>query len=603
MDQLNPPHDENLAKALRAKRRKLGFGRLWHQAEARFRRSEFRLTLFAACAGVIAGFCVVIISGIVEFAHHLVFNVNSFTGISGAQHIDPMLTFLGPSIGGLLVGVSIIAHTRWRQRTPVDPIEANALHGGRMSVLDSLVLVGHNILSAGCGASVGLEACYTQIGGGFASKLGQMLNLRRADLRVLVGCGTAAAIAAAFDAPLAGAAYAFELVIGVYTISALAPVAVAAFMGNLVAKLLFHPSFVVAISVQNIAIGDYPLALLLGIVCAMAGIGVMRLVTYIEQVIRHTQLPPLLRPMLGGAVVGSLGQFSPQVLSAGHGALHILSHIQQSWPLLLAIFLFKCLASAVSIGTGFRGGLFFASLFLGGLLGKLYALGLAGVGYAPDEALSLYIIAGMSGFAAAVVGAPLTMIVLALEVTGAINITGVIMLTVLAASLTAREFFGYSFATWRFHLRGESIRSAQDVAWIRSLTVGSLMRRDVPHSPNNQPLRQFRDAFPLGSYRHVLNMDENGSYAGLIDVAHAHAAELDDLADVLLMDDLAEFRNVTLSPELTAREAATTFDRANTDVLAVVHDRKVVGVLSEAYMLRRYAAELEKNRRDAFGEA
>lgn len=572
---------------------------------ARFKRSEIRITLVAALAGMVAGLCVSLMSAAVRFAHHVIFLVNSFTGVSGTPDIAPLRVFLGPALGGMVFGLSLLIHARWRARVPVDPIEANALHGGRMSLRDSLALAAQNLISNGCGASVGLEAGYTQIGAGFASSIGRYFQLKRGDLRILVGCGAAGAIAAAFDAPLAGAAYAFELVIGVYTIPALAPVAVAAFMGDMVAKGLGNPPFVVAVSIQNIAFADYPLALVLGILAALVGIGLMRLVTFIEQTVHQKWLPPLARPLLGGCVVGSLGLYSTQILSAGHGALHTLGHIPQTWLVLSCILLLKCCASAVSIGTGFRGGLFFASLFIGGLLGKLFAIGLAGLGFAPEEAMSLFIVTGMASLAAAVIGAPLTMIVLALEVTGALSLTGVVMLAVLVASLTAREFFGYSFATWRFHLRGESIRGAQDIGWIRSLTVDSLMWRDVPMSLQSMRMSDFRKAFPLGSHRHVVAVDESQNYSGLLDVARAHGPELDELVDILLVADVAEAGPEKLYPKMNAREAAEAFDHANTDILVVVDSEqnpRVIGLLSEAHMLRRYAAELDRNRREALGE-
>ena len=121
-----------------------------------------------------------------------------------------------------------LAVARYHPRRAVDPIEANALYGGRMSLNDSLIVVLQTIISNGVGASVGLEAGYTQIGSAIASRFGRMFRVRRNDLRLLVGCGAAAAIAGAFNAPLTGAFYAFELVIGTYSLGTFAPVAVAA---------------------------------------------------------------------------------------------------------------------------------------------------------------------------------------------------------------------------------------------------------------------------------------------------------------------------------------------------------------------------------------
>src|SRR6201998_852169 len=133
--------------------------------------------------------------------------------LSSQVRIDPLRALLVPSLGGLLLGVAFLLLLRWRPARGIDPIGANALHGGRMSFRGSVVVALQTIWSSGVGASVGLEAGYTQLASGLAATLGRGFHLRRADQRLMVGCGAAAAIAGAFGAPLAGAFYAFELVI------------------------------------------------------------------------------------------------------------------------------------------------------------------------------------------------------------------------------------------------------------------------------------------------------------------------------------------------------------------------------------------------------
>ena len=140
--------------------------------------------------------------------------------------LNPLYAFLTPCIGGLLFGL-VTAYITRRRGTEVDPIEANALHGGRMSMRGSLIVAAQTVWSSGIGASVGLEAGYTQLASGIASWLGRAFRLRRSDMRILVGCGAAAAIAGAFGAPLGGAFYGFELIIGSYSTASLAPVGMA----------------------------------------------------------------------------------------------------------------------------------------------------------------------------------------------------------------------------------------------------------------------------------------------------------------------------------------------------------------------------------------
>ena len=165
-----------------------------------------------------------------------------------------------------------------------------------------------------------------------------------------------------------------------------------------------------------------------------------------------------------------------------------------------------------------------------------------------------------------------------------------------------REAFGYSFATWRFHLRGETIRSAADIGWMRDLTVGSMMREDVQtvHAPTT--IGAFREQFPLGAMPYVVAVDESERYVGIVLMADAHSAEVDTDHSIKSM---LHYRDDLLLPGMAVKEAVLAFDRAEAEALAVVdsyRDRHVIGLLTEAYVLRRYAAALERRRRELVGD-
>ncbi len=215
-----------------------------------------------------------------------------------------------------------------------------------------------------------------------------------------------------------------------------------------------------------------------------------------------------------------------------------------------------------------------------------------------------FAIVGMSSLAVTIVGGPMTMTFLALEMTGDFPITALALAAVVTASLTARKTFGYSFATWRFHLRGENIRSAHDIGWIRNLSVGRMMRTDVRTTVLGTSLKTFRRDFPLGSAQRVVVVDGTGAYAGIVLVADAYSDAVTDLEAKI--DDLLRWPDAVLLPQMSAREAASLFDQAESEALAVVDTpktRNVVGLLTESHTLRRYSEELELRRREAAGEA
>jgi CIC family chloride channel protein len=256
----------------------------------------------------------------------------------------------------------------------------------------------------------------------------------------------------------------------------------------------------------------------------------------------------------------------------------------------------------LSLGSGFRGGLFFASLFLGALVGKLFAglLAMATISYAiPPVVLGLV---GMSALAVAIVGGPLTMAFLALESTGSLPLTVAVLLAAVVSSITVRRTFGYSFATWRFHLRGEAIRSAVDIGWMRSLTVGRMMRREVRLVRADTSIAAFRRDVPLGATNRVVAVDAADRYAGIVLVPEAHAPDVDEAAKLA---GILHYADAMLTPQMTIKDAIGLFERAESDALAVVDSpdsRRVIGLLTEAYALRRYSEELERRRKELSGE-
>jgi chloride channel protein, CIC family len=567
------------------------------------RAHETSLVVLAAMIGTIGGLVVLAMSVAVAALHALLFNISITERLSSQLSVETLRAVLVPSLGGLLLGVALLLLLRWRPAREIDPIEANALHGGRMSFRGSVIVALQTTWSSGVGASVGLEAGYTQLASGLAASLGRGFHLRRADQRIMVGCGAAAAISGAFGAPLAGAFYAFELVIGGYTPASLAPVGVAAVAGYFVTHGFGELSLGISVGPVGDVVGrDLAVAALLGALAALFGILIMRGVALCEMGLAKSRLWPPLRPALGGLGVGLLALLTPQVMSSGHGALHFSGIVSMPLQIIAGIFVLKALASIISLGSGFRGGLFFATLLMGALGGRLFADGVGlvwpGLGLDPN----VYAVIGMSALSASVIGGPLTMSFIALESTGNLWLTTAVLVAVIISTMITRELFGYSFATWRFHLRGETIRSAADVGWIRDLTVGRLMRQDMTTVPVDMPIGEFRQRFPLGSKTQVVAVDGMGRYVGLALTAEAHAPEIEPAKGLA---GLLHHRDVVLHPAMNIREAIAVFDAAEAESLAVVEagdERRPIGILSEAHAMRRYAEESEQHRREAIGE-
>jgi CIC family chloride channel protein len=567
------------------------------------RAHETSLVLLALLIGAIGGLVVAAMSGAVTVLHAVLFNIEMGARLSSQPSLEPLRALLVPIFGGLLLGLAFLALARWRPAREIDPIEANALHGGQMSFRGSVIVALQTVWSSGVGASVGLEAGYTQLASGLGASLGRGFHLRRGDQRVMVGCGAAAAIAGAFGAPLAGAFYAFELVIGGYTPASLTPVGVASVAGYFVAHAFTILSLGVNVGPVGDVLGrDLAIAALLGMIAALFGISIMRGVALCETLLAKSRLWPPLRPALGGLGVGLLALLTPQVMSSGHGALHFSGLVSMPLAVIASVFILKAVASIISLGSGFRGGLFFATLFMGALGGRLFAAGVDIVWPGLNLDPNAYAIVGMSALSASVIGGPLTMSFIALESTGNLWLTTAVLVAVILSTMITRELFGYSFATWRLHLRGETIRSAADVGWLRDLTVGRLMRPDVTTVNADMNIGLFREKFPLGSKTQVVAVDAAGRYAGLVLVAEAHAPEIELAAGLA---NILHCKDVVLYAVMNIQEAIAVFDTAEAESLVVVESGdqwRPIGILTEAHAMRRYAEESEQRRREAIGD-
>ncbi|WP_287940463.1 chloride channel protein [Sphingopyxis sp.] len=564
----------------------------------KLRASEAAFVALTALAGLVAGLLTVGQQLIAHGIQRLFYGV-SINRLSALGSIHHPWKLAALPIGGLLMVLLV----RWlrRRRAPIDVVEANALHGGRIPFADNLVISAQTILSNGVGASVGLEAAYAQMGGGFASILGQWFALRRNDLRTLVGAGAGAAIGAAFGAPLTGAFYAFEIVIGTYSPAAVAPVMAAALAAASVTRLVgIDPYLIATTTGRGFSIYEYLAYAGLGLVCAAAGIAIMRLVTFVEQMVQGWKSIAPWRPIAGGLLLIPLALISPQTLSAGHGALHLDLLMHPALAFLAIVLVLKIAASVISLSFGFRGGLFFASLFLGSLLGQLFA-GLVnlmdlGIELDPNDAA----LVGMAALSVSVVGGPMTLAILMLETTHDFALMGVVLTATLVSGTITRELFGYSFSTWRLHIRGSAIRSPRDIGWMFDLTARSVMRRDWVAIPLDMTVAEFRQLVPLGSTKKSVLTDGTGHYRGIVPTASAFRPDLDTHDGVA---SIAILTDTTLTPNTGIDAVLRMFDRESVDELAVVDDDgHVLGIVTEKYARRRYFEGIEMSQREIFGE-
>ena len=360
--------------------------------------------------------------------------------------LDWWQILLAPAAGGLLVGIYLRTFLGGSPQGVVQVMEASALRGGRMPLRSAFHGAVANALTLGSGGSSGREGPVVHLGAAIAAWLGRVFGQRRSDGRTLLACGVAGAVAASFNAPLAGIFFAQEVVIGHYALRAVAPVAISSVVATLVSHARYgaFPAFII----PDYHLGswlEFPAFALLGVVTAFTAVIFMRSIKLVSHLTEKLMIPIWVRPALAGLAVGVIALAYPQVLGVGYGATDDALKAEYGLWLLIALIVAKMAATALTVGCGSGGGVFSPSLFLGAMLGGAFGSVAGSVAPHLFTGVGAYAMVGMGAMAGAVLGAPISTILVIFELTGDYQLTmAVVVGTVTATSLT-RAVSGASY--------------------------------------------------------------------------------------------------------------------------------------------------------------
>lgn len=411
-------------------------------------------------------------------------------GAERFEELDDFHRLLFP-IGGSLLLILLFASVPASARAVgiVHMLERLTNYEGRLPIFNLFIQGLAALIALASGHSVGREGPAVHLGAGAGSQLGQRLYLPNNSMRVLVGCGAAAGIAATFNTPLAAVIFSMEVVLLEYTLIGFLPVMVAALVGDIVSRALVGEALV--FTAPNLSIGELtqlPLVALLGLLCGLLAAGFHLLQM---QVFRLKHWPFPIRFLLAGVLTGIVALQWPEVMGGGYDTIESLFTTPASLLFLAGLLLAKCLLTPVVIGLGIPAGLIGPTLFIGAVAGAL--LGSIGSMLAGTPHTGLYAMLGMGAMMAALLNAPLAALLAMLELT---QNTGIIlpgMLAILVANLTTRFGFGLpSIFHASLQRQGMDLRQAPLAQILSRAAVGSLMQRDFQSTPAQLSLSAAR---------------------------------------------------------------------------------------------------------------
>ena len=382
-----------------------------------------------------------------------------------------------PALGGLIVGLLLTFAMPGKRALGVpDVIELRALLGCRIPAQEGLVSALISAVSLGMGASAGREGPVVHLGATFASVLKDLFDLPRAAQRNLLACGVAAAVSASFNAPIAGVLFAHEVVLGHYALRAFVPIVISSVVATVIAR--YHlgdfPAFIVP-EYQITTYWEFPAFALLGLVCAGVAIAFQLSVAASDRAAKSIDMPLWLRPVLGGLLVGSIAIWFPQVLGVGYDATDAALNHHFGIALLLALLVAKIAATAITLASRFGGGVFSPSLYLGAMAGGAYGLMAAQVFPVMVSSEGLYALVGMGAVTAAVLGAPISTVLIVFKLTGGYEMTIALLLAVSISSGLSQAILGQSFFHWQLSIRGLFLQEGPHRSIVQSLRVRDFM--------------------------------------------------------------------------------------------------------------------------------
>ncbi len=536
----------------------------------------------AVVVGALVGLAAVVFLELIAWTQWLALGTREELLISGLNQDHWWRRMAAPVVGGLIIGGLMLVFYPNLPRPPgvAYVIAASALRRGTMSFRDGIKAATLNGISLGFGASVGREGPMVHWGATIGAWGARALGLDPRVRRTLLACGVSAAVAASFNAPLAGVFFALEVVVGHYAFSVFAPCVLAALTATLVGRAVRgdDPAFVMP---EIIIAGpiDFPLFGALGGVSGLIAVLFIFMSFRIVRVAEQLRLPWWCRPAIAGLIVGLIAIQLPQVLGIGYEATQLTLAGQYGLLLLVAILMGKIICATACQGLGFGGGVFSPSLLIGAALGAVFG---QLVGWLPWETSgsSAYAIVGMGAVAAAVLGAPISTVLMVFELTGSYPMAVGSMVAVVFAVGLSRTLTGHSFFTRQLQSMGHDIRDGKDISLLRNTQVSEVLDEEPDTVAPELPAPATLEAVIASRWGRVFVIGEGGRLEGFITLETSRSA-FDD-PDKTAADLASPALSVTSACDLTtAMKRFVEKGEAHVPVIEDETSQRLIGVIHD----------------------
>lgn len=561
-----------------------------------FRRklSETQLLLaFGVIVGLGAGVGAVVFRELIAFFTHFFFK-DMLPFFHTQFGFGKYAVILIPAIGGLIFGPLIYIFAREAKGHGVPEVMlAVAQKGGKIRPVVAVVKSIASAVCIGSGGSVGREGPIVQIGSALGSTLGQWFKMSESRIRMLVACGAAGGIAATFNAPIAGAFFALEVILNEFSTSAFGAVVISSVTASVIGRLAFGntPAFPLP-SYVTPSPQELPFYILFGVLCAFAGVYFSKILYWFEDSFDKIKIPEYLKPVPGGLMLGALGLFLPQIFGVGYPSMSLALAGHFALGLLLILTVAKILAVSLTLGSGGSGGVFAPSLFVGAMFGEAFGLILQhfmpGVITHPANF-------GLVGMAAVFTGAaraPITGIIILFELTGDYAIILPLMAAVVVATFVANGLMKESIYTMKLKRRGIDLNAGKSDELMRRLRVREAMDTNIVIAPESMTINAAAKKLKASPQHALLVTGKNGDLLGMLTSEELEEAIINSPSSNRIGSMVTKFTDVVHDDD-TLHQAVGQMSASDTKVLPVFEREgevsEPVGLLSRDNIFEAYS--------------
>ena len=560
------------------------------------------MIIIALIIGTLAGFSAIGIRALIEFISDISFWGGEGTILQRIEATPWYWVLIVPALGGLIVGPIIYFFAPEAKGHGVPEVmQAIFLKGGKIRPRVAVIKAFASAVTIGTGGSVGREGPIVQIGSSLGSTIGQFFKVPTNRMKTLVGCGAAAGIAAAFNAPIAGALFSLEIILMDFAVAQFSPIVISSVMATVVSHA-FEGDFA-AFQVphyQLVSPQELFFYLILGILSGVSSYLFIKVLYAFEDWFDELKkVPEYVKPLFGGLAIGVIGIFVPEVMGVGYDTINFALNGNLIWYAAVGLVFLKIFATSITLGSGGSGGIFAPSLFMGATLGVFFGGLMHQLFPTITASPGAYALVAMGGMVAGTTRAPITAIIIVFELTNDYHIILPLMITAIISTIISSYFTRESIYTLKLVRRGIAIKEGSEVNVMKSIFIRSIYEKEFPviHPQDNFNYVINKIVQTRGREFPVVN--DNNEIVGIITVntVKDFLFEKDDLKDVLIAADimLTNFETVTLDDNCqTAIEKMRKFDFETLPVVENEKSRKIAGIVTMKDIQEAYNKEIER---------